>query len=303
MDAHQIRTSRWSNSYHLKKINMNISGYSRAAFRTGFYIPELNIMLDAGPQNFNHSSHIFITHCHGDHVAELPFTFFETEPTIENKTQLYGPPNSQRFVSNYIQSTFELNTMTFKPPGLHQFYDYTELNPLIHHNLNLNLKNNQIRIKPIECDHSVPTISYLFRIVKNKLKEEYLNLTGKEIVELKKQNIQITQEVEKPLFAYICDCSIKTIEQYSHDLRDYPYVIVECTFLYEDDLENANKTQHIHWDQLKPYVKEHPNTIWILIHFSLRYKDSDIAEFFKDKHEEYPNLKLWICSDEAASRS
>lgn len=296
MEAHQVRSSRWSNSYHLKRINMKLSGYSRAAFRTGFYIPELDIMLDAGPQNFNHPSHIFITHSHGDHVAELPFTFFETEPTEENKTQLYGPPGSKQFVVNYIQSTFEMNAMKKKLPGEGSFYDYTEVIPDLT-NLHLNLKNNQILIKVIKCDHSVPTVSYLFRIIKKKIKDEYRNLSGKEIVELKNKNIEITKEVKQPLFAYICDCSIKTIEQHSLLLTDYPYVIVECTFLYEDDLQNAIDTQHIHWDQLKTYIKQHPNTTWILIHFSLRYKDEDIRTFFEEKYQEYPNIHPWISSN------
>ena len=35
----------------------------------GFYIPELNIMLDAGPTSLKNPDHIFITHNHVDHVA------------------------------------------------------------------------------------------------------------------------------------------------------------------------------------------------------------------------------------------
>jgi putative mRNA 3-end processing factor len=68
MDSLSIRTSYWNKKLVLDKIKLTLTGYSRAAYRTGFYIPELGIMLDAGPQNFNKPSHIFITHAHADHA-------------------------------------------------------------------------------------------------------------------------------------------------------------------------------------------------------------------------------------------
>ena len=56
------RKAFWKKTYTIPNSpKWTISGYSRSSFRTGFYIKELNIMLDAGPQSFKMPEHIFIT--------------------------------------------------------------------------------------------------------------------------------------------------------------------------------------------------------------------------------------------------
>ena len=279
MDAHSVRNGYWTKKYYLSNIKLNLIGYSRAAYRTGFYIPEYNIMLDAGPQNFQHPSHIFITHCHGDHIAELPFTLINDNISNNNDiTNIYGPINSKKYVSNYIKSMFNLNMMGNMT--MDNIFHYHELNPNITFSLNLN--NSNINVTTIECDHSIITISYLFSIVKKKLNPKYTSLTSKELVSLKNSGQDISIDVTQSLFAYICDCSINTISQYEIELSKYPYIIVECSFLYDDELEQANQTKHIHFQQLRPFIEKYKNINWILIHFSLRYKDSEINDFFKN---------------------
>jgi len=77
---------------------------------------------------------------------------------------------------------------------------------------------------------------------------------------------------------------------------EYPIVIIECTFLYDDELPLASQKKHIHWLELKPYIVKNPSTLFILTHFSLRYKDSDINIFFNDikKKESINNIFPWL---------
>lgn len=44
----EARTAHWNQKWRLPGTQWTMTGYSRAAYRTGFYIPELDIMLDAG---------------------------------------------------------------------------------------------------------------------------------------------------------------------------------------------------------------------------------------------------------------
>ena len=121
-----------------------------------------------------------------------------------------------------------------------------------------------------------------------------MGLPGKEIARLKKNGIDICQDVVIPQFAYICDCSISTIKEYEAQIFTNPYIIIECTFLYNDEYQNAQDTKHIHWLDLKSYVEKYSETIFILIHFSLRYKDEEIRTFFADKHDKNKNIIIWV---------
>ena len=71
MEPVKVKMIHWQKKMTIPGTPWEICGYSRSAYRTGFYISGLDMMLDAGPQNFNKPTHIFITHTHIDHIACL----------------------------------------------------------------------------------------------------------------------------------------------------------------------------------------------------------------------------------------
>jgi ribonuclease Z len=151
-------------------------------------------------------------------------------------------------------------------------------------------KKTKMKVQVFKCDHCIPTISYGFTEPKHKLKTEYQGIPGKELACLKMSGTEITQEVLYKRFAYVCDTTIKVLEKHP-EIIDYPVIFIECTFLYHDDLELASTKKHIHWEQLEPYVRKFPNTQFMLIHFSQRYSDEDINNFFKKVN--LPNVNWW----------
>mmetsp|Transcript_794 Transcript_794/g.1324 ORF Transcript_794/g.1324 Transcript_794/m.1324 type:complete len:291 (-) Transcript_794:167-1039(-) len=285
MDA---RTAHWNQRWTIPGTQWTLTGFSRAAYRTGFYIPELDIMLDAGPQNYNKPSNIFITHTHGDHIASLPFTLIGDE-NGDHVFNIHAPAQAEVYLRKYISSLFEVNAlMSEEEMGTKDWYMYHGYSEPTTFRTNLNKSPFEITV--VLCDHGVPTISYCFSLVKNKLKEEYKDTPGREIGVLRKQGVEVTKEVVVKSFAFICDTAISVLESYP-DIVSYPYVIIECTFLYPEERENATTTKHIHWEELKPYVVANPQTVFVLIHFSLRYKDDEILEFFRQ--EDVSNIKVW----------
>ena len=38
------------------------------------------------------------------------------------------------------------------------------------------------------------------------------------------------------------------------------------------------------WDNLKPFVLDHPHINFMLFHFSMKHKDSEIIDFFKNQN-------------------
>ena len=65
--------------------------------------------------------------------------------------------------------------------------------------------------------------------------------------------------------------------------------------MYPEDFVIAESNKHIHWDQLYPFVQSHSDRLFVLIHFSMRYEDDEIIEFFeKEKKEKgIENIKVW----------
>ena len=111
---------------------------------------------------------------------------------------------------------------------------------------------------------------------------------GKELGALKKSGVEITFKKITEKFAYVCDSTIKVLED-NKNIFNYPIVIIECTFIVNDE---STSKDHIYWSELEPYVKKNPDILFVLIHFSRRYKDEEIKEFF-DKVD-YENIKPWI---------
>ena len=136
-----------------------------------------------------------------------------------------------------------------------------------------------------------------------KLKPEYNGLPGKEIAALRRKGIEVQAEYEAPLLAFLGDTSMEIF----HDeatreqlLPAFPIIFCECTALSDSDLspEDATERGHVHWSQLREVVERYPETTFVLIHFSSRYRPIEIQEFFETQRAENPgkylNVIAWI---------
>lgn len=288
MDALELKVIYWRKSWKIPGTPWSICGYSRSAFRTGFYVPELNMMLDAGPQSFNKPDNILITHSHIDHLACLPLTLIG-EANSNHTFHIYGPSQAKKYIDKYIKSMFEANALVDIDEI--PWYRYHGLFP--QESFRITMNKTDLEIVVFECDHSIPTISYGITEIKQKLKDEYLGLPGKDIGNLRKAGVAITHEVKHKRLAYVCDTSIKVFDL-NPDILNYAVIFIECTFFSPDELEHATDKSHIHWEQLKPYVIGKPDSLFVLFHFSQRYRDIEIAEFFqKEVDNGIKNIYWW----------
>jgi len=55
--------------------------------------------------------------------------------------------------------------------------------------------------------------------------------------------------------------------------EEFPLIIIECSFLYDSELERSKKKKHIHFRSLEPFIAKYPQTTFMLIHFSLVYSE------------------------------
>lgn len=131
---------------------------------------------------------------------------------------------------------------------------------------------------------------------------------------MKTDGINISREVEVPIFAFMGDTDHQALyafasndnkkknknknidedikellnRQFSPALEKYPSIMIECTFIDDDHVGYARDDCHMHWKYLKPYIIAHPNTRFLLMHFSGRYAAEYLEKFFVN--ENIPNV-------------
>jgi ribonuclease Z len=192
-----------------------------------------------------------------------------------------------------VDSLAESETYKFYPVSDDEktFFSLTSMGKLKNiSNLGSFKNKNTINVETFKCHHTVPCVGYGFSENKQKLKEEYKQLPGKEIAKLRMDGVDIYNTITNYFLVFLGDTSHEVLED--KELLKYSTIMIECTFLLEDDLINAEKTKHMHWNHLGPFVLSHPEITFIVYHFSQRYKGTEIKDFF-DK-QNYPNVITWI---------
>ena len=277
---------------------LTLMGWSLAALRTNFYVKELGILLDAGLSAPTFTiNHMLITHCHSDHIANLPFHLYSYKPT--DKIQIYVPKGIETHIKDYIESAYLLSSHTFpeeeniKREELHlyRYFDLITVEP--GNNIPIQIKKVNYGLEIFKCYHSVPCVGYGVYNVRKKLKEEYSKLSGKEIMELRKKGVDINYDYINKMFVYLGDTGKEIFEDEEwKKIVEYPTIIIECTFILEDEKEQAIKTNHIHWNHIEPIVDKYNKNTFILIHFSQRYNNSEVKKFFETKNRS--NVIPWV---------
>jgi ribonuclease Z len=251
-------------SYKLSQLDLGaftLAGYSVAGEEAVILAPELDCAFDIGkcPREALTVNHVLLTHGHMDHAAGVPYYFAQRHfQGIEAGTVVapaemvrpledlmnawarvegHGPPHPSRFV------------------GVREGQDYEIRRGLV--------------ARAFGVRHSQPSLGYCVIDVRQKLKSEYLNLTGPQIVELKKAGTQITDRVEYPLVAYAGDTAKK-------NFSDLPFVaqakvlLLECTFFDPDHVQRARAGRHIHVIDLPEVLEGMANEHIVIVHTTRR---------------------------------
>lgn len=284
-------------------MRFTLIGHSRAADETGFYIPELCWGLDAGAKVYSaYPEYLFVTHTHSDHSYQLiRMVSRRTIPMIYVHSEMVD------LVENYLLSAQELGGARSLPSDIiHEPTHVTrgvtpgESFPLVR--AKAGSRQGPVAAPPgvakycvdvIACDHSCPTVGFLFYELRQKLLPEYANLSGPKIKYLRDNGYETTYSCKYPLFAFMGDTTAKIFQNDPIWLADMPVVITECTFLDEGHRENAERTRHTIWGDLEPIIRKYPKTTFVLIHFSHRYSEKTIRDFFESMVDAPHNIVVW----------
>ncbi|KAL7578605.1 hypothetical protein ACA910_009756 [Epithemia clementina (nom. ined.)] len=310
---------------------LTLVGRSRAGDGTSFAIPQLHWLFDCGALVGEQPTHIFLTHTHSDHITFL--TRFAAQMTNNAKQRpptIYLPPAALPFVEAFLNAHQALvDLSSFPPPTVVDAAaatssDDEEIDQKSNHS-NSQLSyykflcpvapgqefklhrrgGDEYAVIPIEADHRIVCNGYSIFRIRKRLKDEYRALPGHEIGRLRKQGVTgLYEEYREPVLCYIGDTTHRVFERHSEILQQHYVIVTECTFIGDNqkDMDRAEETKHSHWKFLKPIVQAHPQTFFVLIHFSLKYSNLTLIEFFNQEMEQAQcfNVHPMLLSQEIA---
>jgi len=258
---------------------LRLVGSSLAGEESYIVAPELNLAFDIGRAQRSALAvdHVFLTHGHMDHAAGIAY-YFSQRMFIDNQPgHLYAP----RLLIEPIQRLLRIwaDIDGHEPPAhIHAAEP----------GVDIELRRDLI-VRPFEVNHPcrrhdrsvVHALGYTAIEVRKKLIDEYRDLTGPQLVELKKQGVEITRRVEIPLVTYCGDTAPGPFIDLDH-VRQSKVLLLECTFVEPDHRDRARAGAHIHLQDLRDIVGRVENERIVLIHLSRRTPLSAARAMLRD---------------------
>jgi len=279
----------------LKQVHLNtpctsVNGFSISGLATYFQFPELDFAVDMGecPLSATPINHVFLTHAHGDHARCLMRHHSLRKMMGVERDSVYYLPEA---IADGAKKWIRAEALFEGVPEAK--FRYPELCPVESGKRSQLKYRKDLVLEPFEVKHSVPAMGATLYLHKHKLKQEYLGKTAAEIIELRKNNVEITREVFEPLVSFLGDCLGESILQNSSVFQS-KVLILECTFLDDEDEAMSHKKGHTHLRQIVKALEKNRGNVAcekiLLTHFSMKYSekhirdmlDKNIPDDFKD---------------------
>jgi ribonuclease Z len=247
--------------------DIHLVGSSLAGEETYIIAPELNLAFDVGraQRELLGIDHVFLTHGHMDHAAGIAY-YFSQRMFIDNPPgHLYAPAPLIDPIQRLLRLWAEIDGHE-PPANLHAVQPGVDV-PL----------RRDLIVRPFEVNHpcrrrdrqTIAALGFTAIEVRQKLIEEYKDLSGPQLVELKKQGVAITRRLEIPLITYCGDTA-------AGDFLDLDFVahskvlLLECTFVEPEHRDRARAGNHVYVSDLREIVPRLHNEKIVLIHLSRR---------------------------------
>jgi len=246
---------------------LEIEGVSIAGHESFYKVPAFRCLLEFGraPDDVLGYGTVCLTHGHLDHAAGLAHHASRRRLTGLPPARVFAPEEAAPDLEAWLAISERLENVGY---GVH-------VTPAVP-GRQVDLRND-LSVTFLPGRHRVPTVGYLFSEVRKKLVDELIGRPEDEIVALRIRGAEVTRREEIPLLAYPGDCSPEIFEA-APELFRARVLLVECSFLGEDDRDRARKYDHIHLDDIVERASLFQNEAIVLTHFSMRYRPEEILE-------------------------
>lgn len=251
----------------------SIIGRSLGGMYTGLYVPELDVLLDAGTalRCGAAARHLFLSHAHLDHIGALAALIGMRGLMDVPPPTIYAPAQAAAGIPAILDAFSALHRwpLDCEVVGL-EAGDEVQL-------------RRDLWVRAFETFHPVPSLGYLFFDRVQKLRPEFLDLPGPEIGRRRRAGEDLFDTVEHLELAYATD-TLPEVLKHTPELFDARVTILECTFLdARKPLAKARAGCHIHLDELLPYAEKFRNEALVLMHFSQLYHPGEVHHILAER--------------------
>ncbi|XP_066329856.1 nuclear ribonuclease Z-like isoform X2 [Miscanthus floridulus] len=215
-----------------------VEGISIAGHETCVIFPSLNLVFDIGrcPPFAVSQDFLFVSHAHMDHIGGLPMYVATRGRKRMRPPTVFVPA----CLADLVRRLFDV----------HRAMDQSDLD---HKLVPLEVEEEyqltkDLRVRAFRTYHVVPSQGYVIYKVKQKLKDQYAGLPGKELSNLRKSGVEITNVESTPEIAFSGDTmSDFILDPDNADVLKAKILVVESTFIDDSkSIEDAREKGHIH---------------------------------------------------------
>ncbi len=259
------------NLAQIKIDDLEIIGYSVAGEETVVAMPQLDVCFDVGkaPDQIISINHILLTHGHMDHAAGIAYYLSQRNFCGQSAGTILAPKNLLGSIRDVIDAWTRLdgNQIPANLVGVKAGDEY-QIKP-----------NLFARVFPTK--HTKGSVGYTVVERRKKLKPEYTKLGGPQIVELKKQGVEIDYPLEIPIVTYLGDTQYVDFSQLEYIVNS-KILIAECTFYEGEHTTRAEAGKHMHIDEFAGLLDKLNNEHTIITHTTQRTPMREIRKILKE---------------------
>jgi len=259
------------NLAYIKIDNLEVIGYSVAGEETVVAMPQLDVCFDIGkaPDQIISINNILLTHGHMDHAAGIAYYLSQRNFCGQSAGTILAPKNLLAPMREIIDAWSRLdgNQIPANLVGVKAGDEY-QIKP-----------NLFARVFPTK--HTKSSVGYSVIEKRKKLKPEYTKLTGPQIVELKKQGVEIDYPLEIPIVTYFGDTQYVDFSQLEYIVNS-KILIAECTFYEGEHTTRAEAGKHMHIDEFAELLSKLNNEHIIITHTTQRTPMREIRKIMKE---------------------
>jgi ribonuclease Z len=256
---------------HIKIDDLEIIGYSVAAEETVVAMPQLDVCFDIGkaPDQIIPINHVLLTHGHMDHAAGIAYYLSHRNFCGQSPGTILAPENLLAPIKEVINAWSRLdgNKVPANLVGVKAGDEY-KIKP-----------NLFARVFPTK--HCKGSVGYSVIEKRKKLRPEYAELNGPQIVALKKKGVEIDCPLEIPIVTYLGDTQYVDFSQLKY-IAESKILIAECTFYETEHSGRAEAGRHMHINEFATLIKKLQNEHVVITHTTQRTPMRYIRKILKE---------------------